>query len=310
MRRTMRRMKIGASLTTAHPDADPRETARRIIQRAAAARAADLDSLFVGDHHVSAAPYYQNVPMMARLLAEWGDRPAGCLFLLPLWNPVLVAEQVATLASLHTGRFIMQCALGSGRAQFHGMGVNDNHRPSLFEESLAIIRKLWAGETANGKERYHIHGAAMGLLPPEPIDVWIGGSVEASVDRAARLGDGWLAGPELTPADAEHWAAFYRLRCQAHGHTPGVLAIRRDIYVGESDAQAETVAGPILDAGYRGFDRSACVSGSVDTVIGQFSEYGRMGYSDIIIRHLTNDQPEVLASYGRLREVRAALATP
>jgi alkanesulfonate monooxygenase SsuD/methylene tetrahydromethanopterin reductase-like flavin-dependent oxidoreductase (luciferase family) len=300
-------MKIGASLTSAHQTTDPRQAARWMIERAAAARAAELDSLFVGDHHVSPVPYYQNVPMIARLLAEWGDRPAGCLFLLPLWNPVLVAEQVATLASLHSGRFIMQCALGAGRGQFHGMGVNENHRPSLFEESLAIIRKLWAGEKADGVERYPIHGASMGLRPPEPVEVWIGGSVEASIDRAARLGEGWLAGPELRPADAEHWAAFYRQRCQVHGRQPGVIAIRRDIYVGESDAEAEEVARPILAAGYRGIDPSACVSGSIDTVVGHFSEYARMGYTDIIIRHMTDDQPLVLASYGRLKRVRAAL---
>jgi hypothetical protein len=41
----------------------------------------------------------QNTPMLGRLLAEWSDRPAGALFLLPLWNPVLVAEQVGTLAA-------------------------------------------------------------------------------------------------------------------------------------------------------------------------------------------------------------------
>lgn len=301
-------MKIGASLTSAHQTPDPREAARWMIERAAAAWAADLDSLFVGDHHATPGAYYQNVPMIARLLAEWGDRPAGCLFLLPLWNPVIVAEQVATLASLHNGPFIMQCALGSGRPQFHALGVNINHRPSLFEEGLAIIRQLWAGATVSGTERYNIHGASMGLLPPEPVAVWIGGSVEASVDRAARLGDGWLAGPELTPALAAHWAAFYRQRCLAHGREPGVVAIRRDIYVGETDAEAEAVAGRIVAAGYRGFDPSACVYGSVDTVVRNLTEYARIGYTEVIIRHLTDDQPHVLASYRRLREVRAALA--
>lgn len=48
-----------------------------MIERAAAARRSGLHSLFVGDHHATANPYYQNVPILGRLLAEWGDAPAG-----------------------------------------------------------------------------------------------------------------------------------------------------------------------------------------------------------------------------------------
>ena len=93
-----------------------------MIERAAAANRAALDSLFVGDQHVSPTPYYQNTPMLGRLLAEWGKAPAGCLFLLPLWHPVLVAEQIGTLAAIAQGPFIMQCGLGWGEARFAAMG--------------------------------------------------------------------------------------------------------------------------------------------------------------------------------------------
>src|SRR5580692_2656566 len=111
-------MRVGISLTSNHPDAkDPRQGARRMIERAAAANRAALDSLFVGDQHVSPTPYYQNTPMLGRLLAEWGGAPAGCLFLLPLWHPVLVAEQIGTLAAIAQGPFIMQCGLGWGEAR-------------------------------------------------------------------------------------------------------------------------------------------------------------------------------------------------
>jgi hypothetical protein len=44
---------------------------------------------------VSPTPYYQNAPMLGRLLAEWGEAPAGCLFLLPLWHPNLDARAAA-----------------------------------------------------------------------------------------------------------------------------------------------------------------------------------------------------------------------
>jgi len=300
-------MRVGISLTSFHNVADVREGARWMIERAAAAREAGLDALFVGDHHAMPAPYYQNTPIMGRLLAEWDERPAGCLFLLPLWNPVLVAEQVGTLASLARGRFILQCALGDGGPQFSSMGANMRHRPSLFEEGLDIVRKLLAGEAVSSSGRYRLDGARIAPRPPEPVEVWVGGSVEASIERAARLGDGWLAGPELTPELAHRWIDYYRERCVVHGRTPTAIAIRRDVYVGKSAAEAKAVAEPIVAAGYRGFDRSACTYGSVDEVAARFREYAGMGYSDIIVRHLTDDQAQVLGSLDRLREVRQAV---
>ena len=140
-------MRVGVSLTSAHTVQDPREGARLMIERAAAARKAGLDSLFVGDHHATPGKYYQNVPMLGRLLAEWSDNPAGCLFLLPLWNPVLIAEQVGTLAAIMRGRFIFQCGLGDGDAQFRAMGAQLKSRVAAFEESLSALRRLFAGET-------------------------------------------------------------------------------------------------------------------------------------------------------------------
>src|SRR6516165_11379851 len=135
-------MKIGISLTSNHPDAkDPREGARWMIERAAAAHRARLDSLFVGDQHVSPTPYYQNTPMLGRLLAEWGDAPAGCLFLLPLWHPVLVAEQ-DRYASSHRSRPLyhaMWARLGPSPVRRHGRQHSDapfcfrgssRHRPA------------------------------------------------------------------------------------------------------------------------------------------------------------------------------------
>ena len=89
-------MRIGISIATLQLTRDHREGARNIIERARRAEATGLDSLFVGDHHVTSAPYYQNSPMLGRLLAEWGNRDVGALYLLPLWNPVLLAEQAAT----------------------------------------------------------------------------------------------------------------------------------------------------------------------------------------------------------------------
>jgi alkanesulfonate monooxygenase SsuD/methylene tetrahydromethanopterin reductase-like flavin-dependent oxidoreductase (luciferase family) len=300
-------MRIGISLTSAYQTRDVRQAARFMIERAAAARRAGLDSLFLGDHHSTGAPYYQNVPMLGRLLAEWGDAPAGCLFLLPLWHPVLVAEQVGTLAAIAQGRFILQCGIGQGVEQFDALGVNLKHRPSAFEEALDGVRRLLAGETVSAHGRYLFDNARVAAPPPPPRGLGIGATAAPAVDRAARLGDGWLASPGLTPDAARALHDYYRQQCRVHARTPSAVAIRRDVYVGESSADVEATAGPVMARGYRGFDPAALVAGTVDEVIASFRGLGAMGYTDVIVRHLIDDQPKVLASMARLEAVRAAL---
>jgi len=301
-------LRVGVSLTSAHTVDDPRQGARWMIERAAAARKADLDSLFVGDHHSTPGKYYQNVPMLGRLLAEWSDRPAGCLFLLPLWNPVQIAEQVGTLAAIMRGRFIFQCGLGEDDAQFRAMGAQLKSRVGAFEESLAALRKLFAGETVTASGIFSFDSARVTLQPAEPVEVWIGATASPAIDRAARLGDGWLASPGLTIDVAREKIAYYRERCKAHGRTPTAIAIRRDVYVGESPDEAKTTLEAAVAKGYRGFDPKALVAGTVPQVVERFRALGAMGFTDVIVRHLTTNHAKVLGSFARLGEVRRALA--
>ena len=301
-------MKISVSLRSGYPVGDPRVSARHLVERSRAAAEAGLAALFVGDHHrVAGAHYFQNSPLLGRLLAEWGDAPAGALFLLPLWHPVIVAEQVGTLAALARGRFILQCAIGGGDEQFAGLGVRMRDRPTRFEAALTMIRRLLAGEEVTAGEPYPVEAARVGLVPLEPVEVWIGGHAPAAVSRAARVGDGWLAGPDLTPAQARRLAIRYLERCEAHDHTPTAVAIRRDIHVGTDDVDAEAVAGPVLARGYRGMDPAACIVGGPQRVAEQFDALAGMGFTDVVIRHLADDQRDVLTSFERLPDVRAML---
>jgi len=300
-------MRLGISLTSSHSVADPREGARWMVERAAAAERAGLDSLFVGDHHSTPGPYYQNVPMLGRLLAEWGSRPAGCLFLLPLWNPVLIAEQVGTLAAIARGRFIFQCGLGDGEEQFLAMGANIKQRPSAFEESFGLVKRMLAGETVSSQGRFAVENATVALRPAEPVEYWIGASARPAIDRAARLADGWLASPGLTSDKAREQVSWYLDSCSKYGKRPSAVAIRRDIYVGESSTDAEAVGRAVVKAGYRGFDPAALVWGPVADVVEKFRALEHLGYTDIIVRHLTDSHPKVLASLSRLGEVRKVL---
>jgi alkanesulfonate monooxygenase SsuD/methylene tetrahydromethanopterin reductase-like flavin-dependent oxidoreductase (luciferase family) len=292
-------MRIGVSIRSGYGVADVRTGARWMVERARASREAGLDSLFLGDHHVTGGQYYQNVPMLGRLAAEWGDAPFGALFLLPLWHPVLLAEQVGTLASLVDGPFIMQCALGGGEQQFAGMGRSLRGRVGAFESALTTVRALLAGE--------EVDGARIGPLPPEPVPVWIAAAAEPAIERAARLGDGWVAGPELTAAQAVEQLHVYRDACARHGRPVGATVLRRDVHVGADAADAHRAADPVLAAGYRGFPAEAPVVGGPAEVTAAFAALGELGFSDILIRHLLDDQAAVLDSLARFATVREAL---
>jgi len=300
-------VRIGISLTSAHAVRDPREGAQRMIDRARAARDAGLDSLFVGDHHATPIPYYQNSAILGRLLAEWDERPCGALYLLPLWHPVLLAEQVGTLASIARGRFILQCAIGPDDNQFPAMGVDPRHRPSRFEESLDLMRRLWAGEEVSSEGRFQIHSARISPVPPEPVEVWIGAVAQPAIERAARLGDGWLASPHLTPDGARRDLERYTEACERAGRPRGTTAIRRDIYVGEDGAEADRTGGAVVAQGYRGFPEEATVVGSPETVAERFAELRDMGYDDVIVRNLVAEPEPAVQSILRLARVRELL---
>ena len=221
---------------------------------------------------------------------------------------MLVAEQIGTLAAIAQGPFIMQCGIGWGEARFAAMGANIRTRPSAFEEALDIVRRLLADEKVSSARRFRIAEASLALRPAEPVEVWIGASAPPAIDRAARLAEGWIASPGLTREEARVQADLYRERSAACGRQPGAIALRRDIYVGQSSSEAQAVLQHALSRSYRGMPAEALIAGSIDEVAEQFRTFGKIGYTDILVRHLTNDQPKVLGSLERLAAVRAALA--
>lgn len=301
-------VKIGISICSNYPAADPREGARYMVERARAARHADLDSLFVGDHHVTPTNYYQNTPMLGRMSAEWGAKPAGALYLLPLWNPVLLAEQIGTLACLLPGRFIMQCGLGGEVKQSAGMGTDLKQRVAMFEDSLTVMRALWAGETVTHERFWNIREARINPVPPEPVEVWVGSTAPAAINRTARMAEGWLASPGLNLKAAQDQMNQYRQACAEHDRSPAAVAIRRDIFIGQTSAEAAAVKSRLLRKGYRGFSEDAMLAGSVQEVAEAFAAFADAGYTDIIVRNMSSDQGEALATIERLADVKRLLA--
>jgi len=294
-------MKIGVSLTTSYPRSlGARVAGQHLVERARAIKAAGLDSLFVGDHHATPSLYFQNVPTLGRLLGELSGMTVGALFLAPLHHPVLMAEQVGTLAALAEGPFVLIMAAGDDEAQFAPFGVSLKQRPSRLEEHLAIVRRLLDGERLTFDGRYHqLKDVVINPVPPEPVPIWIGASARPALERAAVMADGWLASPGAFGEELTTQIEIYREAAARRGKRPELIA-RRDVYVGESDEEANAATAPVLESGYRGFSRDALVIGGPQTVADEFRYLHSLGFSHVLVRHIVPQQELVLGSYRRL----------
>jgi alkanesulfonate monooxygenase SsuD/methylene tetrahydromethanopterin reductase-like flavin-dependent oxidoreductase (luciferase family) len=124
------------------------------------------------------------------ILRMWAQRPVGCLFVVPLWHPVLMAGQIGALAAIAAAPFIIQAGAGDGRAQFAAMGKDLRGRAVRTERGIRLVQALLDGETVDDEE-WNIKGAHFAPRPAHGTEWWIGGRVQRSIDRAARLGTCW-----------------------------------------------------------------------------------------------------------------------
>ncbi len=293
-------MRIGISLSSSLQH-EPPAVVTSMVERATAAYRSGFTSLSVGDHHAQRAQYMQNTPTLGRLLAHWPDRPAGCLFLLPLWHPVLVAEHVGTLAAMVDAPFIVQTGIGSGRAQFAAFGARMETRGAVTDEMIRVVQDLLAGRSA-GSERLGVAETSIGLRPTGDVEWWIGGHAEASLARAANLGTAWYGGPNLSVAETESLIDRYRRHGEEAGVTPRSI-VRRDVLVLEDGDRARAAARSLVDAGYRGIDLDRLVVGDPDDAAVALGRLADVGCDDVIVRCMTSDQADALETIEGLGSI-------
>ena len=284
---------------------DTGEQARNVLEVAAAARAAGLDGLLFGDNHAVPAAFansFAPIPSLARLMAVTGRMPVGLVLLAPFYQPIVLAEQIGTLAAFATAPLIVTFANG-GRAQaFEAFGIPMSSRAARLEELVAIVRALLAGERVvfRGKH-FHVDGVSTSPLPRVPVSIWIAGTVPAAAARAGRIGDGWLTGQNATRAELVQQLDVYR-EAAARAGRPAQPVLRRDIYVGESDAEAEQTVGRILAEGYRGTTPDELLVGSAKTVVDKLRAYRALGFEFVMVRHVVGDHGQMLRSFARIGE--------
>jgi alkanesulfonate monooxygenase SsuD/methylene tetrahydromethanopterin reductase-like flavin-dependent oxidoreductase (luciferase family) len=156
----------------------------------------DIDHLCVGDHVSFFVGAGSDALIAATsLLAARADLSVYvALYLLPLRHPVLVARQLATLAQFAPGRLTFGVGIGGEDPhEIEVCGVNPKTRGRRMDECLQILRSLAEGKATTFDGEFFSLQDALILPAPSPrIPLVVGGRSDAAVNRAARLGDGWL----------------------------------------------------------------------------------------------------------------------
>jgi alkanesulfonate monooxygenase SsuD/methylene tetrahydromethanopterin reductase-like flavin-dependent oxidoreductase (luciferase family) len=165
-------------------------------------------------------------------------------------NPVMVAEEGATLDWMSGGNYVLAAGLGYRDEEFEAMGTTRSQRVSRLEEALALVRRLWTEErvTHHGRH-FHVSGVGASVRPrqrPHP-PIWVGGDVEPAVRRAARLADAWLGAPTADRAQLERLLDAFEDERRAQGLAVSPCPIMRECFVGRDAAHArEVTRGPLL----------------------------------------------------------------
>jgi len=185
-------VRVGLFPAAAERPGDGPEELHAVLARVAEA---GVDHLCVGDHvsfFVGAGS--DGLITAASLLSAQAELPVYvALYLLPLRHPVPVARQLATIAQLAPGRLTLGVGLGGEDPhELEICGVDPKTRGRRMDESLRILRGLGDGTVTFDGEFFSLADALIVPPPSPPVPLIVGGRAAAAVNRAAKLGDGWL----------------------------------------------------------------------------------------------------------------------
>lgn len=189
-------MRFGYGLITCQRyPGDPRTDAdlyQEALLLAAEAEHLGFDSVWTSEHHFSDDAYMPSLlPVSAAIAARTERVDIGTgLVLAPLYPPLRLAEDSATVDLISNGRFVLGLGLGWLDWEFEALGASMSERVKRTVEVIETCRQAW-GEGL-------VEGAGVAVTPKPPRaggpPIFIGAHVEPAIRRAARLADGWMAG--------------------------------------------------------------------------------------------------------------------
>lgn len=185
---------------------------------AVAVEAAGFDHLGVYDHvlgadpahhpgwsgpYTAATPFHEVVVLLAHLAAVTSHLELVTeVLVLPQRQTALVAKQAAEIDLLSGGRLRLGVGIGWNAVEFEALGMDFRIRGRRIEEQIALMRRLWAEEVVTFAG--HVDRVTAAGINPRPpggsIPLWIGGSADAALRRAARLADGLMLNVGLREA--------------------------------------------------------------------------------------------------------------
>ena len=180
-------------------------TGDAVMEIADAIEAAGLDACFVTDHPapdakwLGAGGHHALEPTVALAFAAAATTSLAVhthIYVLAYRNPFLAAKAIASLDQLSGGRSIIGIGPGYLRAEFEALGVDFDRRVELTDEAVSVMRRVWTGETVAGEStHWSARGVEQRPIPARQPTLWFGGNSRRSIERAARVGQGWSPFP-------------------------------------------------------------------------------------------------------------------
>ena len=172
----------------------------------------------VSEHHASPDGYLPSPLLLASAIAARTDRMPiqVAALLVPLHDPIALAEEMAVLDILSAGRVSYVCAIGYRAEEYAMFGQPMKGRGQRLEVCIEALKQAWTGKPFEFEGR-PVRVTPKPFTPGGPM-LLMGGSSKIAVRRAARLGMGMVTqggDPELE--------AIYRAACEESGTTPGMF---------------------------------------------------------------------------------------
>jgi alkanesulfonate monooxygenase SsuD/methylene tetrahydromethanopterin reductase-like flavin-dependent oxidoreductase (luciferase family) len=237
-------VKFGMIISDVRREVDPIEQFDGILRQIHAGQRNGLSHFVIGQHFLYGdLRWLQPVPLLARLAAEIDDhvRLGITVLLTPLYNPVILAEELATLDIVTRGMLDVGIGLGYRGDEFGLLNVPFEQRVSRFDEALDIMKLCWAMDDFDYHGRHwQIEGATPHIAcvqQPHP-PLWVGAHSRAGARRAGRVGDHFIIPPEYDIHEMRVrlgiMAAGFAERGKPMGHQP----LRRNAFVGPTTESA------------------------------------------------------------------------